>query len=338
MKTMFALFIGSLIGGAAAFDAPAAIAGEGHQSITAPPLWAALTPGPYRYVGFSRVTSGATTLHLWIPAVSDGKPMTLADYADSPERFAEPFLGAGISKAGMNSLLAERVYAQDGAPASRDSFPLVLIAHGNGQNAIDQAILSEYLASNGYVVVSVPSPMVARPMRAMEEMAEFAELQADALGEAEAIARRLAKIRHDGAALVAHSFGARAALLYSMRKPSVLAIVSLDGGIGTAVGIDELRAAPSFDAKTRLPAILHVYERLDSFMSPDFSLLTTLDVHRLTLQSTRSLHHSHFTTLGFLAAHDSAIRRVTRAGTAISDEVSEVTASVREFLDRRVRP
>lgn len=265
--------------------------------------------------------------------------MALADYADGGvERFAEPFLAAGISQSHMNSLLAERMYAQDDAPVSRDSFPLVLIAHGNGQNAIDQAVLSEYLASNGYVVVSVPSPMVSRPMRAMEEMAEFAELQADALGEAEAIARRFVKVRDGGAALVAHSFGARAALLYSMRRPSVWAIVSLDGGIGTRVGINELRAAPSFDAKARVPAVLHVYERLDSFMSPDFSLLTDLDVHRLTLQSTSSLHHSHFTTLGFLAARDSAVRRVTRAGTRISVEVSEVAASVREFLDRRVRP
>jgi pimeloyl-ACP methyl ester carboxylesterase len=34
--------------------------------------------------------------------------------------------------------------------------------------------------------------------------------------------------------VLAHSFGARAALLFAMHDPSVAGLVSLDGGIGTA--------------------------------------------------------------------------------------------------------
>ena len=42
---------------------------------------------------------------------------------------------------------------RDATPLQR-AFPLVLIAQGNRQDAPDQAVLSEFLASHGYVVAS----------------------------------------------------------------------------------------------------------------------------------------------------------------------------------------
>src|SRR5690349_4853204 len=44
-------------------------------------------------------------------------------------------------------------------PLSGGGFPLVLLAQGNAQTVQDQAPLAEYLASRGYVVATMPSPM-----------------------------------------------------------------------------------------------------------------------------------------------------------------------------------
>lgn len=57
---------------------------------------------------------------------------------------------------------------------------LSLIAHGNGQDAADQAVLAEFFASHGYVVASVPSPMKKHPMTGESQIGAFAEEQARA--------------------------------------------------------------------------------------------------------------------------------------------------------------
>jgi pimeloyl-ACP methyl ester carboxylesterase len=49
--------------------------------------------------------------------------------------------------------------------------------------------------------------------------------------------------------VVGHSFGARAALLLAMLDPQVAAVVSLDGGIGTASGRASLEALPIYRAE-----------------------------------------------------------------------------------------
>ena len=61
----------------------------------------------------------------------------------------------------------------------------------------------------------------------------------------------------DRIGVVAHSFGARGALLLSMRDPRVAALVSLDGGIGTATGRASFEVLPSYHAGAATAPILH---------------------------------------------------------------------------------
>ncbi len=55
---------------------------------------------------------------------------------------------------------------------------------GNQEGAIDQAVVAEYLASHGYLVVTTPSPMRRTPMQADSEVGRAAERQALELGRA----------------------------------------------------------------------------------------------------------------------------------------------------------
>jgi len=111
------------------------------------------------------------------------------------ERAEEPlaFLRErGISAAAIDAVVDEPLLASREAPPDRERrWPLLLVAQGNGQDAVDQSILAEYLASFGFVVASVPSPMLRRPMTGESEIGEFAELQADDLERAWTAAEKL---------------------------------------------------------------------------------------------------------------------------------------------------
>ncbi|HJW96299.1 MAG TPA: hypothetical protein VJ901_22005 [Thermoanaerobaculia bacterium] len=278
----------------------------------APRLWAGLEPGAFR-VGYRR--------DIWYPAKNDGHPMTFRVYG---------------TDASVGAFIDEPVYAQSDATVASGSFPLVLIAHGNGEDAADQAILSEFLASHGYVVASVPSPMLAHRMTSESQVGAFAEEQKNAL---DAARREVSKqFRIGRVAVVSHSFGARAALLLAMQERSIRAIVSLDGGIGTATGTESLRTAPSFNANAPLPPLLHIYELLDPFMRPDFRFLSTLPLRSLKLEQSSDMHHVHFTTYGFAATVIPAIANTTHAGPHIRENVEATARSVLAFLQHYASP
>jgi len=225
-----------------------------------------------------------------------------------------------------------------GAPLSGRRFPLVLVAQGNAQTVQDQAPLAEYLASYGYVVATTPSPMrVTGPLTDERDVGPRANEQALDL----ACARRMLADRPDilgrRIGLVAHSFGARAALLLAMLDPRVAAVVSLDGGIGTATGRTSLEALPSYRAGAVRAPILHFYEERDEFMAPDFGLLRSLTAADRWLVAVPALHHHHFTSLGAVSVEYPSLRRAIGATAATAQAYTSVARATLEFLDAFVK-
>ena len=267
------------------------------SSQRAPEVWGDLRPGGYG-VGY-RVEE--KDVSVWYPADPGGTPVTLGDYtADEEWPRATPMFAV-----------------RDARPV-RGRYPVVLIAQGNQQDAAAQAVLAEYLASSGFIVATTPSPMIATPMTGTDEVATFAEKQADDLDRALEAVRGVRGAATTELAVIGHSFGARAALLFAMRRGHRLAaLVSLDGGIGTATAVDVFRSARSFDPAADLPPILHLYEENDEFMKPDFALLRSLRPQELVLEKKDGLRHAHFTTRGFLIpekrAEAASVARATLA-------------------------
>ena len=300
-----------------------------------PPLWLNLKPGRF-HAGYRRLIAATDPVDVWYPATNDGKAMTFRAYLHGTAGVLSSFLSRqGVSAATIAQLLDAAVDSRSNATPAPGRFPLVLIAQGNGEDAADQAILSEFLATHGYVVASVPSPTIAHPMTDEAQIGAFAEEQATALERAsEAISKRF-RVRTDRESIVGHSFGARAALLLAMRKPSFRAIVSLDGGIGTSTGVQSTESAPSFRPNAALPPLLHIYETLDAFMQPDFRFIEDLKFRSLQFQQAAGMHHIHFTTYGFAAALLPEIARVTKAQPGVGEGVVVVANSVLEFLNRQ---
>jgi dienelactone hydrolase len=256
--------------------------------------------------------------------------------AGEPEAAAAAFagrFGSADAAAAANRWLEAPGVAFRNAPPADGPFPLVVIAQGNEQSAFDQAPLAEALAARGYVVATTPSPMrLDGPMQSAEEIGARAQVQAEDLAFAAAQVGAALPADLDRIAVLGHSFGARAALLLAMHDGRIRALVSLDGGIGTALGRDVMARAPWFDTAGTHAAILHFYEELDPYMAPDFTLLRAVAHGGLDLVPTAGMHHHHFTALGFAAAAEPEIARATGAGPELPASLDGLERRLFEFL------
>jgi dienelactone hydrolase len=292
---------------------------------------------------------------VWYPAQrSSSARVTYGEYFDLSASEREPATDSakGAARAGYRAFVVEHGLAdsvftrwlatpmlavRDAAPlASRR--PLIVLVNGNGQSAQDQSTLGEYLASHGYVVATSPSyTRISRPPESEGELGSGAEEQADDIAFVVARLRTRADVDTAKLGLVAHSLGARGALLYQMRSGAAKALVSLDGGIGTATGRAAMEQAKSFDATRLTIPVLHVYERLDAFMTPDFTMLKELTGAPVWLAGTHDMHHIHFTSLGAWGARVPAVGALVGATTRTAAEYAVVVDVTRAFLDTYVR-
>jgi len=303
----------------------------------APALWAGLTPGPYR-VGYQRLARAGGVVYAWYPTSATGSALRFRDYlGDAAPQLASFLAKAGTTRSTIDSLFASPLYAVPSPRPMDGPFPLVLIAQGNAQDVADQVVLCEYLASKGFVVTTTPSPMLRSPLEREDQVGAFAETQAAELAAATRAVAAVFPVDLQRLAVVGHSFGARAALLLAMQDRRIRAIVSLDGGIGTATAVEPFRRAPSFRADAALPPLLHFYEELDAFMTPDFGMLRSLHTAELLLERTDAMHHMHFTTYGFAVALFPDLARATHATSATARAAAGVEERTATFLDHWLR-
>jgi dienelactone hydrolase len=270
----------------------------------------------YMILGLSEKTFEAPT--------SEAIQRLLAGYG----KFVE---STGVEAAEAAAILETPMRASRGAPAAAGSFPLVLLAPGNGQSADDMADLGERLAAAGFVAASVPSATrISGPMQSEKDIPGKADEQAADL----AFARRAVgdAARPGSAGVVGHSFGARSALLLAMREPAIAAVVSLDGGIGAKTGKGMLEKAPGFSRERMQTPLLHFYEELDPQMTPDFDLIRSLDRSDRWLVRVASIHHIHFTTIGALIAGAPGLSRATSATPATGPARKAVVDAAVSFL------
>lgn len=298
------------------------------------PLWGALVPGRHA-VGFrtlalrdpARPLPGTKEgrplqVALWYPAARPApgtRPLRYGDYVGvsagerRPEGTDAPgeakaladyralLAGEGVPPAAATAWMEAPLVGVRDAPSAPERFPLVLVAQGNLHSAHHQVVLCEYLASHGYVVASLPSPMrLTGPMWREAEVLPLAQAQAADLAQALAALRTGPQVDPaPGTLLVGHSSGARAALLLALREDvRAAALVSLDGGIANASGKDWLQGARGVrPARLRAP-VLHLYQEGDVAAQPDFTLLRSLTGVERTLVQVRGMRHVDFSSLG----------------------------------------
>lgn len=191
-------------------------------------------------------------IHFWYPSQdnSELKQMSFKDYIDLiairedfkkdkqdindiTDNFINAYLGFSKRKFGIDTsittdvVLNSPVKAIHNAIPINDKFPLIIYAPSNSKSAVQNHIICENLASNGFFVISVGSAGDETLKRDDEIKATLAQVD-----DMEFIVKYIndsLSLDYSDIGLIGFSSGSMATIIYQMRTPQVKAIVSLDG-------------------------------------------------------------------------------------------------------------
>jgi len=184
------------------------------------------------------------------------------------------------------------MHASKNATLLQQKFPLIMLVHGY---AADYAYLAEELARKGFVVMQVPVKGTLKK----ELDYEGQGLQSQVLDYEYGL-----KTLEDEFPVITNeigvagfSFGGQSAAALALRNTNIKAVVSLDGGIGSAFGAQLLQAQPYYDAKKLNQPVLHLYNARDQYT--DLSWIRSLNSSRF-LVAIKNMEHGHFTSFGMI--------------------------------------
>ncbi|HEV2865610.1 MAG TPA: hypothetical protein VGX37_03785 [Allosphingosinicella sp.] len=319
-------------GGTSALAAPDAPA----TSSSAIPLWGTLEPGPHA-VGFQvietfddsrswrperapdgRVIPGPSArpvrISVWYPAGAAGPaPMRYGDYVHIAGSGVFGELNAVLAQRELNllrrimrgrsavaHLMRSPSAALRDAPPATGRFPL--IGYTPGLNAYLQHgnfVLCEYLASHGYVVVTVPQ-LGTTSMR-LEFGIDPVSLETQMRDTEFALAavRRLPFADQDKVALIGHSMGGVSSVISAMRDSRVDAVVGLDASNGARQLAPTLTGSAFYTVRNlRVPWLDLRRAANDELDSSSLSALEHADRYQLLFSG---VAHSDFTSFPMIA-------------------------------------
>jgi len=289
-------------------------------------------------------------LSIWYPALvsQNPEPMIYKDYFllsaaefdfkvsdalkdSSIAEYKSLLLQNGVNGDSFDSWFNSQMIANKKAIPIDNKFPLVVVAQGNYHSAHHQAFLCEYIASNGYVVVTVPSQTrMSGQMTDNSQAVESAEEQVKDMEFAIRSLRKFDNIDFNNIALLGHSFGGRSILLLQMKNENVKCLVSLDGGLGLNTAIEDIKKSPEFNSEKMNVPLLHIYEDNEEFIRPDFTLIDNFKYSEIFLIKINDMHHFYFSSLGLVSGTIGGFAPASENLTIKSKLVYDLT---RDFLN-----
>jgi hypothetical protein len=228
--------------------------------------------------------------------VSDAlKDSSIAEYKNL-------LLQNGVNGDSFEEWFDNQMIANKNAIPIENKFPLVVVAQGNYHSAHHQSFLCEFLASNGYVVVTTPSQ--TRISGQMTDNSQAVESAEELVKDMEFAIRSLQNFNNidfNNIALLGHSFGGRSILLLQMKNENVKCLVSLDGGLGLNTAIEDIKKSPDFSSEKMNVPLLHIYEDNEEFIKPDFTLIDSFTNSEIFLIKIDDMHHFYFSSLGLIS-------------------------------------
>ena len=275
------------------------------QSVRVPALWEGLIPGPHQvgFKSFWRrdwsrgwtatvdakgrqtgVVARPVRINLWYPAVASRIPnMRFSDYigsaktpgfekvedivkrADLGQAGEKGLLNIFSSKAAVESLFTTRVAAHRDAPLASGRFPVIVYALGQGDYTQEDIPLCEYLASRGYIVVSVAQLGTSerRDVLFIHDKPSY-DAEVQDLGFALATGlREMPSADSNRVGAIGMSMGGVYSLLLALRTPAIRVVVGLDPSYVSTMASFAYRywEAPEFDAAAFRGSILTLYRQ-----------------------------------------------------------------------------
>ncbi|HDZ14851.1 MAG TPA: alpha/beta hydrolase [Pricia sp.] len=262
---------------------------------------------------------------IWYPAVIDNKnakQITVLDYLQILKEEEEsqnlpnellldwfPDLGGDTPQ--NKAHLTEKVNALSNADFSEGKFPVVVYAPSYQASSIENFALFEYLASNGFVVISSPSRgtdtrwLEGGTTKDMETQSRDVEFLLKEIHKYE-------YIDFDRIALMGFSFGGISNAITVMKNRKISALVSLDGT--ERYNYPVLEKSPYFDldrfnipyvhfAQKDIPEEVLTSDKIPAELNYKFQLYDSLKYSNAYSYKLHDLTHSHFGSIGVLFAY-----------------------------------
>lgn len=302
------------------------------------PLWGDLIAGPYR-VGFRRefkfdssrtwlrtrdykgvftpdVHGRPVQINVWYPATANGstRQMRFGDYVDqsAPEAFSKlnstmrernrQNAESSVPGDRRSALLSMAMHAYADALYAQGRFPVVLYFGGLDSEINSNVVLAEYMASHGYVFVSISllgptdeQTFQSRTRDDMEASVRDMEFAWSTIVEA-------ADVDKTKLAVIGHSVGGIEAVLFGMRNTNVSAAVALDGTYGFP-GLSKVLTEAYGYAPEKLHAAFLDLRRAQGAQGNEPLDLAAVESFRYsdrTLITLEKMHHSDFTSFAMV--------------------------------------
>jgi len=347
---------------------------------SAPPLWGNLNAGTHS-VGFRTIfrydnsRTWKSTRHydgtfspdlkgrpiqinIWYPASPDQsmRKMHFGDYVDQStpgdftelssimrQRSRDDAVGS-VPRNELPQLQSSEVNAYRDAPWAKGIFPAVLYFGGLTAPINSNAILAEYLASQGYIVASIsllgPSDEQTFQSRTPDDL----EWSVRDMEFAWSILQDQPNIDKNKLAVIGHSVGAIEAVILGLRNADVSAVIALDGTYGFQ-GLSSVLTHSYGYAPEKMRASFLDLRRAQGAQGNEPLDLSAVDSFRhadRTFITIEKMHHSDFTSFAMLGAEFHAPlptsyplngwnRETGRAG------YQKVCKIVLSFLDAKVK-
>ncbi len=207
--------------------------------------------------------------------------------------------------------LSEKVNALSNADYLEGKFPVIVYAPSYQASSIENFALFEYLASNGFVVISSPSRgtdtrwLEGGTTKDMETQSRDVEFLLKEIHKYE-------NIDYDRIALMGFSFGGLANAITVMKNKTISAVVSLDGT--ERYNYPVLEKSPYFNldrfnipyvhfAQKNIPEEVLTSDKIPAELNYKFQLYDSLKYSNAYSYKFHDLTHSHFGSIGVLFAY-----------------------------------
>lgn len=289
---------------------------------------------------------------VWYPAQNGGKVATFRDYLslgategsftytqDEVRRVTDQLLADRAYR--MPEAIAvsnQRMWAFKDAPEENGKFPVLIYAPSASASAAENPDLCEYLASQGYIVISSPSQ--GAHTRGMTINMEGLETQVADIAYLMSFAASLPQANIEKIAVAGYSWGGLANVVAAAKDNRIKALISLDGSVRYFPQLVDGRndAVPYVDAAKIPIPFLYLARRPPSIEelnqhgnSTQFSLINKMTYADVLIVTMHAMSHADFGSRELRLAPDSDFSDYTRA--EVSKAYGSMAQYVHKFLD-----
>ena len=290
---------------------------------------------------------------VWYPAARGGQPLTYRDYMDTiptEDEFSRSAAdvkratdariddNAGSRRAALLREVARPMLAVRDAHAEPGKFPVVIYAPSFSAYAGENTDLCEYLASQGYVVLS--SPSLGAHTRSMTTDLDGLETQAADIAYLIGYASSLPQADAGNVAVVGFSWGGLANVFAAAKDARIKALVSMDGSLRSYHQfVDGGKDAAKYVTPARVAVpLLYLGRRPSTFEELNraeadtrYSFMNEMTYSDVYIAALFPMKHANFSSYGLRMAQDGEFGDYSREEVALAH--SWAALYTRHFLD-----